>query len=305
VELASCSFGQSSKVSYLQMANAVAAIVNGGNLMRPYLVEEVITAEGKTEEKREPETVRRALQESTSLAMRQMMEEVVLLGGGRNAYVAGYRVGGKSGTSQKLDSPDEKARIGSFVGVAPIDDPQVVVLVCLDEPHSYSALGGTISAPVVAEVLEKTLEYLGVPRQYNAQEQQRLEAALPDVTGKSPAAAAKKLEELGFGAKIMGEGERVLSQYPAAGEQMPRASTVLLYTAEGQEKQTVLVPALEGQSPAQAAAALCRAGLNIKAAGPTQSGAAKAAWQSAPAGASLPAGSLVEVRFFESDPEGD
>ena len=164
VELASCSFGQSSKISYLEMAAAVCAVVNGGRLMQPYLVSDILNPDGTTLQHIDPVCKRQVIKAETSATMREMMEAVVLYGGGRNAQIAGYRVGGKSGTSQKLDSADEKARIASFVAVAPIDDPQFLCLVCLDEPHSWTTAGGSLSAPVCAEVLEQTLVYKGVPR---------------------------------------------------------------------------------------------------------------------------------------------
>ena len=164
VELASCAFGQSSKISYLEMAAAVCAVVNGGKLMQPYLVSDILAPDGTVLEHRDPVCKQQVIQPETSAVMQEMMEAVVLYGGGRNAQISGYRVGGKSGTSQKLDSADEKARIASFVAVAPIDDPQFLCLVCLDEPHSWTTAGGSLSAPVCAEVLEQTLVYKGVPR---------------------------------------------------------------------------------------------------------------------------------------------
>ena len=164
VELASCAFGQSSKISYLEMAAAVCAVVNGGKLMQPYLVSDILAPDGTVLEHRDPVCKQQVIQPETSAVMREMMEAVVLYGGGRNAQISGYRVGGKSGTSQKLDSADEKARIASFVAVAPIDDPQFLCLDCLDEPHSWTTAGGSLSAPVCAEVLEQTLVYKGVPR---------------------------------------------------------------------------------------------------------------------------------------------
>ena len=164
VELASCAFGQSSKISYMETAAAVCAVVNGGRLMQPYLVSDILNPDGSILQHIEPVCRRQVIKPETSETMREMMEAVVLYGGGRNARIQGYRVGGKSGTSQKLDSADEKARIASFVAVAPIDDPQFLCLVCLDEPHSWTTAGGSLSAPVCAEVLEQTLVYKGVPR---------------------------------------------------------------------------------------------------------------------------------------------
>ena len=179
VELASCAFGQSSKISYLEMAAAVCAVVNGGKLMQPYVVSEILAPDGSTIEQLSPVCKRQVLKAETSQTMREMMEAVVLYGGGRNAQIAGYRVGGKSGTSQKLDSADEKARIASFVAVAPIDDPQFLCLVCLDEPHSWTTAGGSLSAPVCAEVLKQTLVYKGVPRAADSGSADAQAAALP------------------------------------------------------------------------------------------------------------------------------
>ena len=164
VELASCAFGQSSKISYMEMAAAVCAVVNGGKLMQPYLVSDILNPDGSVLQHIDPVCRRQVIRPETSQIMRGMMEAVVQNGGGRYAQIRGYRVGGKSGTSQKLDSADEKARIASFVAVAPIDDPQFLCLVCLDEPHSWTTAGGSLSAPVCAEVLEQTLVYKGVPR---------------------------------------------------------------------------------------------------------------------------------------------
>ena len=179
VELASCAFGQSSKISYLEMASAVCAVVNGGKLMQPYLVSDILAPDGSVLQHNAPVCKRQVIQPATSATMREMMEAVVLYGGGRNAQIAGYRVGGKSGTSQKLDSADEKARIASFVAVAPIDDPQFLCLVCLDEPHSWTTAGGSLSAPVCAEVLEQTLVYKGIPRAADSGSADAQAAALP------------------------------------------------------------------------------------------------------------------------------
>ena len=162
VELASCSFGQSSKVSYLQMLTAVCAVVNGGDLMQPYVVQRITAPDGTVVREIEPTVKRRVISEETSATMCQLMEGVVTEGTGKHAAVNGYFVGGKSGTSQKLDSENEGARISSFVAVAPIDDPRLAVLVCLDEPHSWTTSGGTLSGPVCAEVLAKALPYLGI-----------------------------------------------------------------------------------------------------------------------------------------------
>lgn len=133
--------------------------------MQPYMVQKITDPEGRTVKEFSPTVRRRVISPKTSATMRELMEYTVTHGNGKNVAVAGYRVGGKSGTSQKLDSDDEKARIASFVGVAPIDDPKLAVLVCLDEPHSWTTAGGSLSAPEVANILHDSLEYLGIPKE--------------------------------------------------------------------------------------------------------------------------------------------
>ena len=230
VELASCSFGQSSKVSYLQMITAVCAVVNGGKLMQPYVVQTITDADGQVTYQAQPTVKAQVIKDETSAVMRELMEGVVTSGTGRNAAVAGYRVGGKSGTSQKLDSENERARIASFVAVAPIENPQIAVLVCLDEPHSWTTSGGALSGPVCAEVLQKSLPRLGIEPSYNEEEQKKYFTTVPDVTGWRTAAAGQKLAEYSLTADVLGEGERVQSQYPAAGTSVRKNSAIQLDT---------------------------------------------------------------------------
>lgn len=230
VELASCSFGQSSKISYLQMLTAVCAIVNGGNLMQPYVVQTITAPDGTVVQQTQPTARRRVISEATSAAMREMMEGVVLTGTGQNAAIPGYRVGGKSGTSQKLDSDNERARIASFVAVAPIDDPKLAILVCLDEPHSWTTSGGSLSAPVCAEVLAKALPYLGIQPQYTQEEQAKYFTTVPNVTTHRAGYAKMELTDAGLVASVVGDGERVQSQYPQPGTPVRKGSTIILDT---------------------------------------------------------------------------
>lgn len=230
MELASCSFGQSSKVSYLQMITAVSAVVNGGRLMQPYVVAQIADADGTVLHATEPTVRAQVITPETSAVMRTLMEGVVTDGTGKNGAVAGYRVGGKTGTSQKLDSEDPSARIASFVAVAPIEDPKIAVLICLDEPHSWTTSGGALAGPVAAAVLEQALPHLGVAPSFTAEEQQTLFAVVPDVTGWRTAAASQALAAAGLESAVVGQQERVQRQYPAAGTTARKGSTVSLDT---------------------------------------------------------------------------
>lgn len=307
MELASCAFGQSSKITPIQVITAVSAIVNGGKLMQPYVVDQVVSPQGDVVQQTEPTVKRQIISAEASATMCQLMQSVVLEGGGRNAYVAGYAVGGKSGTSQKLDSEDEKARVASFIGVAPIEDPRIAVLIVLDEPHTYTTSGGALAGPVVARVIEDTLEYYDTPRNYSQAEKERMEASVPDTTGKNAEHAVSQLQESGFAAKVLGSGDSVVEQYPAAEQTMPRGSTVLLYTEEGMELLATQVPATDGQSLTQVQASLQQAGLNLQAVGAVQSEAAVAVSQSLPAGESAVMGTAVTVEFRDptTPPDGD
>lgn len=272
--------------------------------MRPYIVKKIEDAEGNLISETEPVVVRRVLKEETSAAMREMMEYTVLEGNGKNVQVAGYRVGGKSGTSQKLDSEDEKARIASFVGAAPIDNPKIAVLVCLDEPHSWTTAGGSLSAPVVASVINDTLEYLGFPKSYTPEQEQRLETTVPDVTGWNASAAKQALEAAGLGCRLEGSEEKVVHQYPAAGTILPKQSTVMVYT-EGETLLQTAVPVLAGLSLEEAVHTLRGAGLNLRAIGATHGDNAVVVSSNAESGAMMPLGSVVEANFCHLFPDDE
>ena len=233
--LTSGSFGQTFKITPLQLVRAISSVVNGGNLMEPYIVSQIVDGEGKILLSQEPTVVRKTISEETSRTMCSMMESVVTEGTAKNAQVAGYSVGGKTGTSEKIDVFDENGqrvldKIVSFVGVAPMGNPEYIVLVALDTPSRETGIyisGGVMAAPTVGAVLSDILPYLGVAK--NAEEGY---AVLDDLTGMSPEEARAILNEKKLEALYAGEGGIVVSQIPQAGQQVPEGSQILLYLGQ-------------------------------------------------------------------------
>lgn len=298
VELASCSFGQSSKVTALQMITAVATAVNGGKLVQPHIVSQILDPQGNVLEDINPEPKRQVISAEVSQQICEVLAENVANGQGVNAYVMGYRVGGKSGTSQKLDSDDPDARIASFVGFAPADDPEIVVLIVLDEPHSYNAYGGQLCAPVVGQVIRESLPHLGIEPQYTDAEIAKINARVPNCTGVTVTAGQVSAERNGFATKLVGTGAYVVSQYPNAGTEMPKGSTVVLYTEEGMEQNLVTVPNVVGMPMSSAISVLQDAGLNVIKEGTSNEGITVfAASQSIEENSSVPEGTVITVSF--------
>ena len=233
--LTSGSFGQTFKITPLQLVRAISSVVNGGNLMEPYIVSQIVDGEGNILLSQEPTVVRKTISEETSRTMCAMMESVVTEGTAKNAQVAGYSVGGKTGTSEKIDVFDENGqrvldKIVSFVGVAPMGNPEYIVLVALDTPSRETGIyisGGVMAAPTVGAVLSDILPYLGVEK--CAEEGY---AVLDDLTGLSPEEARAKLNEKKLEALFAGEGRTVVSQIPQAGQQVPEGSQILLYLGQ-------------------------------------------------------------------------
>ena len=233
--LTSGSFGQTFKLTPLQLVRAISSVVNGGYLMEPYIVSQVVDGEGRILLEQQPTVVRKTISEETSRIMCAMMESVVTEGTAKNAQVAGYSVGGKTGTSEKIDVFDENGqrvldKIVSFVGVAPMDDPEYIVLVALDTPSRETGLyisGGVMAAPTVGAVMGDILPYLGVRQ--NAVPEQIL---LDDLTGLSVEEAESLLKAKNLTALLSGEGNTVVSQIPRAGQTVPAGSRILLYLGE-------------------------------------------------------------------------
>lgn len=307
VELASSSFGQSSQVTPISMITAMSAIVNGGYLLQPYVVQQVLDADGNIVSTTEPRVKRQVISTETSDIMRQMMEESVATGQNKASYAMGYRVGGKSGTSQKQNvkkqnESDPDLYYSSFCGFAPANDPKIAVLIVLDEPHDtlgYNAYGGRLCGPVVSNVISEVLPYLGVNPQYTDAELEKVDVTVPNVSDTSVNDAGMKLNAVGLNSKVVGSGDTVTLQYPAGGT-VPRGSTVVLYTDPGAEGAMVVVPDLTTRSVQTAGELLKAKGLNMKATGAVDTAAGiQAVQQSIPPDTEVPMGTLIEVMFHD------
>ncbi len=298
LELATSSFGQGFNVTPLQMITAMSAIANGGYLMKPYIVKQINDEEGNVVEVTEPEVVRQVISEETSRNMRTILEGVVSEGGGKNAYVKGYRVAGKTGTSEKQPRGNQKY-VASFLGFAPADDPQVACIVILDEPVG-DYYGSMIAAPVVGRIMEDTLRYLGIERQYSEAEEAEIDVNMPDITGKTTAEAAEVLIGAGLRYHVVGEeGAAVKSQMPRAGTAVRKDSVCILYTGEVEEEK-VIVPDVLGFSVADANTALANSDLNIMLRGTGRlhaEGILRSVSQEPAAGTEVAKGTVVQVEF--------
>ncbi len=300
VELATSSFGQTFTVTPLQMISAVSAVVNGGNLMKPTIVKAYTDSNGNIIENFEPEIVRNVISEETSEQMREVLERVVSEGTGKGAYVSGFRIGGKTGTSEKLPRGSGKY-IASFVGFAPADNPQVVCLLLLDEPNAGATGGGAIAAPAVGRIMEDILPYLGVDPQYTEETEQEISVSVPNITGLSIQKATDKLQALGLSINIKGSGGTVTTQIPEAGTKLHKGSVVIAYTQEESEEDTTKVPSVVGMTYNNAIRAMESAGLILKVDSP-QSGTSPpaehiAVTQSPQAGGMVASGTTVYVKF--------
>ena len=295
-DLASSSFGQTFQVSSIQMITAACAIGNGGKLMQPYIVKARVDADGNTIAETKPTVKRQVISEKVSQEVLGMMEQVVRGGTGRNGYVAGYRVAGKTGTSEKLSGTDASARIASFVGMAPANDPKIAVLIVVDEPKGQTG-GGAVAAPVAAEVIENTMNYLNIEPQYTEEELATLDLKTPTVTNLSVSEAKQKIEAEGLTPKVIGNGETVSYQMPEAGQTIAKNGVVVLYTEQDSGRSKVKVPDLSNLSVAEASRRALNAGLNIRIAGITSGEGIVSYRQSIDKDTEVEAGTIITVYF--------
>ncbi len=265
VDLMVSSFGQSFGVTPLQMVTAISSLVNGGTLYKPYLVREIQNADGQVIESIQPQKIRQTVSPETSEKMREVLETVVIESGS-TAAVKGYRIGGKSGTSEKYPRGSDKY-IGSFAGVAPVDDPKIVCMIILDEPQGENYYGGVISGPVAGRIMEEILQYYGIEPQYSEKEISQMDTTVPDVAAMQVEDAKRALAGFELKGVVRGSGMQVLSQEPQPGSKIKTGSSVVLYTGAEGDAPVVKMPSVVGKSVEEANKLITDAGLAIKISG--------------------------------------
>ncbi|MCI7808295.1 PASTA domain-containing protein [bacterium] len=307
--LTSGSFGQTFKLTPLQLVRAIASVVNGGYLLEPYIVSEVVDAAGNTVMKAQPTVARRTIRQETSETMRTLIRSVVTEGTAKNANVAGFSIGGKTGTSEKIDVFDENGqrvqdKIVSFVGIAPMEDPEYIVLVALDTPSRETGIyisGGVMAAPTVGAVMADILPYLGVERTFSQEDLAGQEIVLDAYTGLTAEEAERKLKNIGLSALVSGTGETVTGQIPAAGQTVPGGSQILLYLGQEPEQPMAAVPDFTGMNRQQASDAAGKLGLYILVKGNNAvSSAVTVTAQSVAKDTQVPVGTTIALEFTDT-----
>ena len=309
--LASYSFGQTFNVTPLELIRAQAACVNGGYLYTPYIVDQVLDDDGNVLSQHDSTPIRQVVSEETSAKVRQCLEYVVAQGTGKNGQVAGYRIGGKTGTADKTETRNTTREIVvSFMCFAPADDPRYIMLLTMDTPSRTTGTypsGGNMVAPTASQIMAEILPYLGIEPDYTAEELAGADAAVPNVVGKTAADAKTILESACFTCKTVGSGETVTDQTPAGGAIVPNNANIILYLGTEKTDAPCTVPNVVGKTAAQANQALTDAGLIMKVAGATSatSGNVFAITQDKEPGTELKAGSVVTVQFGSQSASAD
>ncbi|MDD5923228.1 MAG: penicillin-binding transpeptidase domain-containing protein [Clostridia bacterium] len=304
VDLAVSSFGQGFSITPIQMITAISAVVNGGYLMRPYLVSQIVDDDGNIVSTTEPEIKRQVVSSEVSRTLCEILEENAVSGAAKNGYVAGYRVGGKTGTSQKLKDVNEDGvqdYIASFCGFAPADNPQYALLVYYDTPTGDSYYGSTVSAPVFANIMKEVLPYLELEAQYTEEELANMSTTAGAYTGVSVDEAKQTAEQDGFNVIVYGNGDTVLSQIPSGGAEMPQEGTVVLFTDEKSEQDVVTVPDLTGMTISEANRSAAMFNLNLSISGSASSSNCISYSQDIEAGTQVKPGTVITVSFCETD----
>ena len=302
LDLACYAFGQNFTVTPLALIAAQAACINGGYLHTPYLVERITDSDGNVTYRHDDTPVRQVISEQTSATVRECLEYVVASGTGKNGQVAGYRIGGKTGTADKGQTGDV---VVSFLCFAPADDPQVIMLITMDTPSRATGTyvsGGNMVAPTASTVMAEILPYLGVEPSYSAEELLGMDTTVPNVIGMSVEEAKAKLKDRALSYKIVGDGETITDQTPAGGAIIPGKSSVILYVGEEKSTDKCVVPHLIGKTPSEANTTATAAGLLIRFSGTTgsESSSVRVLSQSIDEGTEVEAGTVITVQLGDT-----
>ena len=302
LDLACYAFGQNFTVTPLALIAAQAACVNGGYLHTPYLAERITDSNGNVTYRHDDTPVRQVISEQTSATVRECLEYVVASGTGKNGQVAGYRIGGKTGTADKGQTGDV---VVSFLCFAPADDPQVIMLITMDTPSRATGIyvsGGNMVAPTASTVMAEILPYLGVEPSYSAEELLGMDTTVPNVIGMSVEDAKTKLKDRALSYKIVGDGETITDQTPAGGAIIPGKSSVILYVGEEKSTDKCVVPHLIGKTPSEANTTATAAGLLIRFSGTTgsESSSVRVLSQSIDEGTEVEAGTVITVQLGDT-----
>jgi len=303
VDLAVYSFGQNFSLTPLQMVTAVSAVANGGTLLEPHIVKEVLNADGTVAESHQRTEVRQVISDETSELMKDMLESVVKVGTGKNAYIAGYRVAGKTGTTEKIAERNETGKenyVTSFVAFAPADNPQIAVLILLDTPTVGNISGGINTAPVVRRFLEEALPYLDIDPIYTEEEQNAKNVIMPDLTGMSFSEAEAALKKLGLTCMSQGSDAKVTDQVPAANATVSGNTKAVLYLGGTKPDKQITVPDLTKHSLSQAKTTLQNLGLYIRVAGGVSEGTQTVTKQDVAAQTQVPYGTVITVETTDT-----
>ena len=303
VDLAVYSFGQNFSLTPLQMVTAVSAVANGGTLLEPHIVKEVLNANGTVAESHQRTEVRQVISAETSELMKDMLESVVKVGTGKNAYIAGYRVAGKTGTTEKIAERNETGKenyVTSFVAFAPADNPQIAVLILLDTPTVGNISGGINTAPVVRRFLEEALPYLDIDPIYTEEEQNAKNVIMPDLTGMSFSEAEATLKKLGLTCMSQGSDAKVTDQVPAANATVSGNTKAVLYLGGTKPDKQITVPDLTKHSLSQAKTTLQNLGLYIRVAGGVSEGTQTVTKQDVAAQTQVPYGTVITVETTDT-----
>lgn len=302
LDLACYAFGQNFTVTPLALIAAQSACINGGYLHTPYLVERITDSEGNVTYRHDSTPVRQVISEQTSATVRECLEYVVSSGTGKNGQVAGYRVGGKTGTADKGQSGDV---VVSFLCFAPADDPQVIMLITMDTPSRATGTyvsGGNMVAPTASSVMAEILPYLGVEPSYSAEELLGMDTTVPNVIGSTVDEAKAKMQERALSCKVVGDGDTITDQTPAGGAIIPGKSVVILYAGEDKPTDKCVVPRLIGKTPSEANTSATAAGLLIRFSGTTgsESSSVRVLSQSVEEGTEVEAGTVITVQLGDT-----